>query len=283
MKFSSPSADFNVPDGTSEDAALERTTHVAIGAHQDDIEIMAYHGILACFRSPDNWLLGVTVTDGAGSPRAGVYAKTTDAEMQAIRKDEQRRAAAIGAYSGIIQLDKPSSAVKDSSDRSVIEDIGRILTAARPGVVYTHNLTDKHDTHVGVSVKAITAMREMDESSRPAAVFGCEVWRNLDWLVDSDKTVLDVSGRENLAAALLGVYDSQIAGGKRYDLATMGRWRANASFFASHDTDSSTGLSFAMDLTPLIKDSRLDICQFVRERMDRLAADVATRIEKVSP
>jgi hypothetical protein len=28
---------------------------------------------------------------------------------------------------------------------------------------------------------------------------------------------MDVSGRDNLAAALNGVFDSQIAGGKRYD------------------------------------------------------------------
>ena len=29
--------------------AVAKTTHMAIGAHQDDIEIMAYHGVLECF------------------------------------------------------------------------------------------------------------------------------------------------------------------------------------------------------------------------------------------
>jgi len=60
------------------------------------------------------------------------------------------------------------------------------------------------------------------------------VWRDLDWLVDSDKAPFDVSEHENLQAALLGVFDSQIAGGKRYDLASMGRRRANATYFESH-------------------------------------------------
>jgi len=39
---------------------------------------------------------------------------------------------------------------------------------------------------------------------------------------------------ENLQFALLGVFESQIAGGKRYDLALMGRRRANATYFESH-------------------------------------------------
>ena len=31
-----------IPDGTEEQKAIERTTHLAISAHQDDIEFMAY-------------------------------------------------------------------------------------------------------------------------------------------------------------------------------------------------------------------------------------------------
>ena len=69
------------------------------------------------------------------------------------------------------------------------------------------------------------------------------MWRDLDWLMDADKVVFDVSAHENLQAALLGVFDSQICGGKRYDLATMGRRRANATYFASHGVDVSTGNS----------------------------------------
>ncbi len=41
-------------------------------------------------------------------------------------------------------------------------------------------------------------------------------------LPDEDKVAFDLSAQENLQMALLGVFDSQISGGKRYDLATMG-------------------------------------------------------------
>jgi LmbE family N-acetylglucosaminyl deacetylase len=52
--------------------ALARITHLGIGAHQDDLEFMAFHGILACFRMRDDrWFGGVTCTNGAGSSRTG--------------------------------------------------------------------------------------------------------------------------------------------------------------------------------------------------------------------
>ena len=49
MQFHNSNTDFFVPDGASPEAALARTTHLCIAAHQDDIEIMAYHGIAECF------------------------------------------------------------------------------------------------------------------------------------------------------------------------------------------------------------------------------------------
>ena len=49
MQFHNAGADFFVPDGADADAALARTTHLCISAHQDDIEIMAYHGVAECF------------------------------------------------------------------------------------------------------------------------------------------------------------------------------------------------------------------------------------------
>ena len=47
MKLSEASAEIWVPDGVGEEAALKRTTHMSIAAHQDDVEIMALEGILA--------------------------------------------------------------------------------------------------------------------------------------------------------------------------------------------------------------------------------------------
>ncbi len=281
MKLSGKDAGFFVPDGASEERAFDRATHLAVGAHQDDLEIMAWHGILNCFRSDQDWFLGVTVTDGAGSPRAGIYGTTSNEEMAAIRRFEQRKAAVAGEYSAVIQLAHTSARVKDAADPAVYSEIKTILERARPRVLYTHNPADKHDTHVAVALRTIKAVRELPREARPERILGCEVWRGLDWMLDEEKQALDVSDNENLAASILGIYDSQISGGKRYDLATLGRWRSNATYFASHDTDKTSALIYAMDLTPLGQDEKLDISEYVRGFISRFGAEVDARLSKL--
>src|SRR5581483_9087161 len=103
MKFHHSTADLFVPDGAEPDAALARTTHLCISAHQDDIEIMAYHGIAESFARKDKWCTGVVVTNGAGSPRSGIYGNYTDQEMQKVRLIEQRKAAYVGEYGAQVQ------------------------------------------------------------------------------------------------------------------------------------------------------------------------------------
>jgi hypothetical protein len=97
---------------------------------------------------------------------------------------------------------------------------------------------------------------------------------------DSEKIALDVSAHENLAMALNGIFDSQIAGGKRYDIATLGRRRANATFFESHATDEADQLSFAMDLTALVEDPSIDPIEFTKDVIRRFSEDVEARIAK---
>ena len=109
---------------------------------------------------------------------------------------------------------------------------------------------------------------------------GCEIWRDLDWLPDADKVLMDVSPHENLAAALNGVFDSQIAGGKRYDLATLGRRRANATFLESHATDTATNLIFGMDLTPLVTDPTRDIVDYVTGFIEKFRDDVSRKLKQ---
>ena len=282
MRFSQSNAEVFAPRGFAVEEALAQTTHLAIGAHQDDLEIMAVDGILACYQRPDAWFSGVIVTDGAGSPRTGLYADTTDEEMQAVRVLEQKRAAFLGDYSAQVFLAHPSQAVKQSGEQSVINDLIKVIIAASPRIVYTHNLADKHPTHVGVAVKVVQALRQLSPAQRPEKVYGCEVWRDLGWMLDEDKVVFDTSAQPGLQQALLGVFDSQVSGGKRYDLATMGRRVANATFFESHATDETTGLAFGIDLTPLILDPQLDIQTYIRGYIDRFADDVARLISSVS-
>jgi LmbE family N-acetylglucosaminyl deacetylase len=280
MKFHNSSAEIYVPDGQPVGKAVERITHLGIGAHQDDLEFMAFHGILACYDSEKKWFGGVTCTNGSGSARTGPYAKFTDAQIMGIRRREQHEAAEVGRYGVMIQLGYPSSAVKSATDAALKNDLKKILAAARPEVVYTHNPVDKHDTHIGVVVAAIQAMRELPRGQRPKKIWGCEVWRNLDWLQDQDKVLMDVSGHDNLAVALNGIFDSQIAGGKRYDLATSGRRFANATFFESHSADHSTQLIYGMDLTPLVKDESADIADYVCGLIEKFKADGREKLSK---
>lgn len=280
MKFSHPAADVYVPDGRPIDAALARTTHLCLAAHQDDIEIMAWHGIAECYGRRNRGFTGVVLTDGGGSPRSGRFAQYTDEQMKAARRAEQRRAAKLGKYSAIIQLAHPSAVVKAAKSAAVRADLAAILAACRPEVVYLHNPADKHDTHVAVLARCLEALRALPAPRRPRRVLGCEVWRSLDWLLDTDKVLLDDSARPALAAKLIGVFRSQIAGGKRYDLAVAGRRLANATFHVAHATDAATAVTWAMDLTPLVRNPRLSLEKFTLAHLDRLRADVLARLQR---
>lgn len=281
MRFVKAGAELFIPDGKPEEKAIKRTTHMAISAHQDDIEIMACHGILECFGADDKWFAGVVVTNGAGSPRDDLYAKYTDAEMQVIRKTEQKKAAYVGEYSAMALLNYSSAEVKDGKNNAVVNELKELIGCAMPEVVYTHNPTDKHDTHVAVVIRVINAIRALPKEQRPKQVYGCEVWRALDWLNSEDKIMFDVSAHPNISAAVLAVHDSQICGGKRYDLATEGRRRANATYAESHGTDSAESISYAMDLTPLIEDDSIDIGRYTKGYVDRFYNDIEKRLEKV--
>ena len=101
-------------------------------------------------------------------------------------------------------------------------------------------------------------------------------------MMDCDKVVFRLDQHESLAAALVGVFDSQIVGGKRYDLATMGRRRAHATYHESHSVDASQMVNFGMDLTPLILDDTLHIPDFIQEHIQRFAEDVNAKLAKFS-
>ncbi|MDX6516784.1 MAG: hypothetical protein QOH73_2450, partial [Gaiellaceae bacterium] len=105
--------------------------------------------------------------------------------------------------------------------------------------------------------------------------------RDLDWMRDEDKLLFDLTDHENLQASLMGVFDSQISGGKRYDLATAGRRRAHATYFQAHGVDNATGLSFGMDMTPLM-DPEVDPAEFVAGYIQGFADEVRDRLGRMS-
>jgi LmbE family N-acetylglucosaminyl deacetylase len=280
MKFSRPDADVFVPAGGDAAAALGRVTHLCVAAHQDDIEIMAHAGLCDCLDAPERRAFGgVVVTDGAGAPRSGHYADFSDAQMRAVRREEQRRAAMLGGYAIQLQLAHPSADVKASGHAGVRADLEQIFSACSPEVVYLHNPADKHPTHIAVLRRCLEALRALPAARRPRRVLGCEVWRDLDWLPDTAKVALDSGRRPELAAALLRVFDSQLAGGKRYDLATLGRRAANATFHTSHATDKFAGITWAMNLTPLVADPAMDVAEFTLGLIENFRTDVEKQLE----
>ena len=273
--LSHPGAEIHVPDSSPIPEALFRTTCLGIGAHPDDLEFMAPHGILACFQRTDAWFGGVTCTDGAGSARTGPYENFTDAEMIRLRAEEQRTAARIGQYGFVAQLGHPSKVAKNATLRSaLVNDLEGLLRATRPEVLYTHHGMDKHAAHIGVFLAVLEAARRLEPAERPRRVLGCEVWRSLDWIPDDEKVVLDLTPHPNLAASLNGVFDSQITGGKRYDLAVEGRRRANATFGDPLSIDSMERAAYAVDLTPLFADDKVRPEDFFAGFVERLGTTI---------
>jgi LmbE family N-acetylglucosaminyl deacetylase len=284
MNFSLSTADVYVPDGTDPVAALQRVTHLAIVAHADDIEFMCHSAITHCMdESNTDGFGGVVVTNGAGSARTGPYAHLSNEEMVEVRREEQRTAARLGHYAIQLQLDHPSAAVKSGGAGASVEaDLATILSQARPREVYLHNPADKHDTHVGLFLRALAALRALPAEQQPERVLGIEGWRGLDWVLSADKVGLDDSAHGGLRLQLAQVFDSQITGGKRYDVAIEGRRAANATMDDSHSVDDTTHRVWAMDLTPLVRDPSLSVSDFTTAFVDRLRADVVDRLGRLA-
>ncbi|NBV96222.1 MAG: PIG-L family deacetylase [Verrucomicrobia bacterium] len=282
MKFSQPSADLYAPGGKDPWAGLSSTTHLGIGAHADDLEILAFPGIAACFQHPKNRFSGIVVTDGAGAPRSGPFAQTSDVELIQLRRAEQRRAADLGHYASVIQLAHPSPAVRQSDRSAVIGDLVKIFEAAQPQTLYLHNPADRHETHIAVLLACIEALRQLPESSRPKEIYGCEVWGDLDWVPSSHVVRLPCPAPETLGTSLLDCFQSQIAGGKRYDRAALGRRYAQATFGNPNQPDSEQEIVLALDLRPLL-DTNLSLQNFLAPIFDLFRTQTLARIDKLAP
>ncbi len=278
LSFSRPDADIYTPDGREPASALASVTHLCVAAHQDDIEIMAHAGICDCLDRSGKAFGGVVVTDGSGSSRTGPYATFSDEQMREVRREEQRQAARLGRYAIQLQLAHPSANIKSATHAGVTADLDTIFASCRPDVLYLHQPADKHDTHVALFLRCLEALRRLPAERRPRRVLGCEVWRDLDWLCDAQKVALDSGRHAELGLQLLRAFDSQISGGKRYDLATAGRRLANATYHDARSADAYQGITWAMDLTPLVCDDALDPVAFTLGHVEQLGQDVRRRL-----
>lgn len=249
-------------------------TELVVVAHQDDIEIGVPQAIIKGYQSDKYGMVGVVCADGSGSPRSGKFATMTNEEMMKVRRLEQIKAAEIGDYSALVMLNYTSGQLKDRNNADPKNDIKEIILNYKPETMYIHNLADKHPTHVGVAVNCIKALRELPKEARPKKLYGCEVWRNLDWLSDDEKVFFDLTGYEQLMRDVLDVYESQIAGGKEYCTAAIGRRAGNATFSASHGVDVAEHVAYGMDLTILIEDDSIDPKQYIVGKIMDFANDL---------
>ncbi|MEM9399415.1 MAG: PIG-L family deacetylase [Verrucomicrobiota bacterium] len=257
-----------IPTHASWTEACQATTHLAIGAHQDDLEIMAYHGIAACYHQQDQWFGGVIATNGAGSPRSGKYQNYSDAEMQQVRHGEQIKAAEIGHYAFVTQLGYPSQIVKSTeASPPLVQELREILIQVQPRILYLHNPFDSHATHIALLTCCLQALKDLPPEQQPQTVYGCEVWRSLDWLHEEHKVALPTDQHPELASQLLNVFESQISGGKNYHDAALGRRKANATFYHAHQVDTFSSCTWALNLTSLIRKNAPALSEFMRSRL----------------
>jgi len=277
VKFSQTRAELFIPGGGSLESAFASTTHLGIGAHPDDLEIMAYPGICACRGQKNLRFTGVVATDGAGSPRGGFSKKLSAPELVKARWDEQKQAADLGGYAAILQLAHLSAEIRGPGRNSLTSDLLRILKAAKPQVLYLHNPADRHETHVAVLLASLEALRQLPPADRPAEIYGCEVWGDLDWVPTKQVVRLPCPAPADFGPSLLRVFRSQVEG-KRYDLAAAGRRRAQATFADAYTPDQAEEVVLALDLKPLAENPKLSLADFVaaltaefqRQTLDRI-------------
>jgi len=162
-----------------------------------------------------------------------------------------------------------------------VRELAEIVTATRPVNVYTHNLADKHTTHLAAGLATVEALRSLPLDQRPWQVVGIEGWRNLDWLPDDEKVLLDVSGYGDLADRLAAVFVSQLDEGKRYDLAERGRRMANATLLEPRAVEEADEITYAMDLTPLVRNDDLDPAAYITAAIRRFEVDTEAAIARI--
>lgn len=225
--------------------------YMGIGAHCDDLEIMAFDGIQKS-QKDGNSFHGVVMAD----------------DNNAIRKIEQVEAAQVGKYS-VSFLGLSSREVKMGHGR---DSLVTALIDIKPDVVYIHNPFDKHPTHIEAMKSSISAIANFSNSvQRYPKVYGCEVWRGLDWIPDNRKVVFEVENIE-LQDKLLSCFKSQNEL-KRYDLAVSARCRANATFFESHEADTMKAAIYAVDMAPVIS-MNMSIYEFIDSILTEFKCDI---------
>ncbi len=244
--------------------------YLAVSAHKDDVEIMAFDGIVQSMTGLG--FVAAVLTDGGACPRGSAYVDLSDEQMAKVRTFEQKNASEIGGYEKLFLFERKSAEVKNC-DKKLVEEVAEMLRQF-PALeaLYLHSPFDSHPTHVASLKVVLEALKTLPKEMLPKKVYGCEVWRDLDWLSKEDKVVFDVSGYDDLASNIMNCFESQNAI-KRYDIASLARRKANATYNESHQGDNASALIFGIDLTQVaIGEKSLE--DFVEGVLKRFKRDV---------
>lgn len=240
----------------------EKISHLAIGAHPDDVEIFAFNAIQQCYKSEDKHFAAVICSNGSGAPAYGKFKEKSKNEIVQIRNEEQQKAAQIGQYTGLVHFNQESETLKQGN-AVFIKDLKVLLEFLKPEYIYTHSPFDDHKTHRCTLRACLQALKMIEDKSWLKGLFACEVWGSLDWLPKQYKYVLGENKSEDLQMRLLECFYSQNIGSqKRYDLGTIGRKLGNATFFESDKGNQYTHQSYAIDLSSVIKQDNVDVSNY---------------------
>lgn len=262
----------HVSDSVAADVHLAQVSHMAIGAHPDDLEIIGIQGIHQSIGSSNQFFGGVVVTNGAGSTRGSEYKNLSDSEFAAERSAEQLAAAEFGGYEVLVELRRNSSELLDGLNSAIVDRLVALIDTLRPDTLYIHNPFDRHATHAALSMHCLQALREV--SDPPETVYGVEVWRNLDWVSTEYRVTLDVSACLDLQASLLSLFKSQVSENKRYDVALVDRSRSHATLLDERSVDQLNAGLLAVDLSHLVGPDAESSMEYIAEVLDRFSLDV---------
>ena len=280
LQLVNPGAEIFVPDGAHAVRGLRRTTHLGIGAHQDDLENIAVHGILSCYDNPRRSFSGIVLTDGAGAPRPPKLEKLSEPEYIQLRNQEQKAAARLGLFSAAVLLAYSSPDLKDFQNHHPTRDLQNLIQSASAQVIYTHSPFDRHPTHQAAALRSIRALQALPSEDRPEHFYGVEFWRDLDWLDHPARVTLDCSQHLDLQVALLEVYESQNAV-KDYPRASLGRRIAQAVFAESHQPDQALAQMYAVNLTPLLAEDAPTLQEFAHSLLASFQDQVLDSLDEL--
>lgn len=277
-----------IPNGVSLSEAVDsaRGGSLGIGAHPDDLEIMAIRGIGISQGFTKRRFAGVTVTDGSTGTRKNGYENLTEEQIVETRLQEQNTAAMLGNYALQYNLGYKSVAIRDpnsETSRALVKKISAIIYKIQPYVIYTHNPFDNHLTHVAVMRSVVEAIRSIPGEERPQELYGCEVWGSLDWLPSLRKKFMDVTAFTGLQRNLIGCHESQIGKdsdeNSNYNGGTIGRERSNAVYARPH-VEGVMAAVLAVDLKELLDNPYMSIEDFAAKVLEEHAAESMARLNK---